>query len=218
MPELVPGGPYPGYDVLAKRNTPSWNDQTRKVIDARLATPHDPHFFTEAEYATVIAIAGRIVPQPHGRAPIPVAALVDHKLHLNQQDGYRSATMPREREAWRQGLRALDAELEAAHGSKFTALAPGEQDALLQRMQNGNLQNPAWGAMQPKEFFNKRMAHDIVLAYYSHPTAWSEVGWGGPASPRGYVRMGYDERDPWEAVEVKDGDVETARRKNRHVG
>ena len=37
------------------------------------------------------------------------------------------------------------------------------------------------------------------------PTAWSEIGWGGPASPRGYVRMDFDERDPWEAAEAKDG-------------
>ena len=28
---------YPGYDVLTKRDTPSWNEQTRAVIDARLA-------------------------------------------------------------------------------------------------------------------------------------------------------------------------------------
>ena len=52
------------------------------------------------------------------------------------------------------------------------------------------------------------MAHDIVRAYYAHPTAWSEIGWGGPASPRGYVRMDFDERDPWEAAEAKHGDVE----------
>lgn len=218
MPERGPSGPYPGYDVLAKRNTPSWNDQTRKVIDARLALPRDPSFFTEAEYATVAAIADRLVPQPQGRAPVPVAALVDHKLHVNQGDGYRSAGMPRERQAWRQGLRALDAESQAAHGAPFTALNAGQQDALLQQMQDGELKNPAWGRMTSKEFFSKRMAHDIVLAYYAHPTAWSEIGWGGPASPRGYVRTGYNERDPWEAVEVKDGDVETARRKNRRVG
>ena len=62
------------------------------------------------------------------------------------------------------------------------------------------------------------MAHDIVRAYYAHPTAWSEIGWGGPASPRGYVRMGFDERDPWEAAEVKAGDVANARQKNRRVG
>ena len=63
-----------------------------------------------------------------------------------------------------------------------------------------------------------RMARDLTLAYYAHPTAWSEIGWGGPASPRGYVRMDLNERDPWEAAEVKDGDTETARRKNRRVG
>ncbi|MFP3656483.1 gluconate 2-dehydrogenase subunit 3 family protein, partial [Burkholderia sp. SIMBA_052] len=27
---------YRGYDVLAKRDTPSWNDATRRAIDARL--------------------------------------------------------------------------------------------------------------------------------------------------------------------------------------
>ena len=37
---------------------------------------------------------------------------------------------------------------------------------------------------------------DIVLAYYAHPTAWSEIGWGGPASPRGYVRMDFDDAIP----------------------
>ena len=28
---------FPDYDVLAKRNTPSWNAQTREVVDRRLA-------------------------------------------------------------------------------------------------------------------------------------------------------------------------------------
>ncbi len=32
---------YPGYDVLAKRHTPSWNEKTREVVDRRLAI--DPH-------------------------------------------------------------------------------------------------------------------------------------------------------------------------------
>ena len=45
------------------------------------------------------------------------------------------------------------------------------------------------------------MLHDIGSAYYAHPTAWSEIGFGGPASPRGYVRMDENRRDPWEAVE-----------------
>jgi hypothetical protein len=209
---------YPGYDVLAKRRTPSWNEQTRRVIDRRLAVPREPRFLTPYEFATVEAIAARILPQPKDRPPIPVAALVDDKLVQDRQDGYRQAGMPREREAWRRGLQALDAEARRAYGRDFAALPPLEQDDLLQRMQQGELQDAAWGGMPCKTFFKQRMAKDIVYAYYSHPTAWNEIGFGGPASPRGYVRLGYDERDPWEAIEAKDDDAEAVRRRNRHVG
>ena len=44
------------------------------------------------------------------------------------------------------------------------------------------------------------MIHDIVTAYYAHPTAWNEIGWAGPASPRGYVRLDANKHDPWEAA------------------
>ena len=30
---------------------------------------------------------------------------------------------------------------------------------------------------------------DVVEAYYAHPYAWDEVGFGGPAYPRGYMRL-----------------------------
>ena len=217
MPERAPQGRYPGYDVLSKRATPSWNDKTRQVIDERLALAVEPRFFTAQEFATLEAIAARIVPQPPGRAAIPVAVLVDHRLHSGQNDGYRPTGMPREREAWRQGLRALDAEARDAHEDEFRKLSAADQDDLLARMQRNALKNGAWGGMSPKAFFETRLARDVVLAYYAHPTAWSEIGWGGPAAPRGYVRMDFDERDPWEAAEVKNGDVEAARRKNRNV-
>ena len=194
---------YPGYDVLAKRHTPSWNEQTRRVIDRRLAMPRTPRFFTEDEFATVDAIAARIVPQPADRPPVPVAALIDEKLLDDIGDGYRAADMPRQREAWRRGLRALDAEAQAAHGATFRALTAARQDDLLLRMQRGELKDAAWGGMAAAHFFKQRLLHDIVLAYYAHPTAWNEIGWGGPASPRGYVRMDFDERDPWEAAEAR---------------
>jgi hypothetical protein len=211
-------GRFPGYDVLAKRLGPSWNEQTRAVVTRRLSIGPEPRFFTAAEFQTVLAVAARIVPQPTIRPPIPVAALVDDKLHRGSADGYRKAGMPQEREAWRLGLRALDEEATAAFGARFHALPDTEQDALLARMEKGALKGAAWGTMPSDAFFKMRMAHDIVLAYYAHPTAWSEIGWGGPASPRGYVRMDFDERDSWEAAEATVGGVEAARRKNRRVG
>jgi hypothetical protein len=208
---------YPGYDVMAKRHTPSWNEQTRRVVDARLSVPNEPRFFTLEEWATLTAVCARIVPQPSGRAPIPVAALVDNKLHTNAADGYRNARLPRMQEAWRCGLRALDEEARWAYGREFCNLDTPRQDVLLKRAQNGELNHPAWGGMPSDLFFKARLLRDIVHAYYSHPTAWSEIGFGGPASPRGYVRMGFDKRDPWEAAEIKDGDVARARKVNARV-
>jgi hypothetical protein len=45
------------------------------------------------------------------------------------------------------------------------------------------------------------LLHEAVSVYYAHPAAWSEIGFGGPASPRGYVRIEADRRDSWEAIE-----------------
>jgi hypothetical protein len=202
---------------LSKRTGPSWNEATRRVITGRLAIDQKPHFFSVSEFQTVNAIAARIVPQAPARAPVPVASLIDRKLHQGASDGYRVAGMPRERDAWRLGLRALHVEAEKAYGGDFHSLAEGLQDHLLSRMQRGELCAPEWGSMRPKDFFVKRMAHDIVFAYYSHPAAWSEIGWGGPASPRGYVRLDFNERDPWEAAEADGADDQRARRINRHV-
>jgi hypothetical protein len=28
------------------------------------------------------------------------------------------------------------------------------------------------------------------VAFYSHPWAWNEIGFGGPAYPRGFMRLG----------------------------
>ncbi|HET9389343.1 MAG TPA: hypothetical protein VFO44_06825, partial [Steroidobacteraceae bacterium] len=68
---------YPGYDVLAKRHTLSWNEPTRRAIDQRLAVSRTPCSLTPYEFDILQALADRITPQPKHRPPIPVAALVD---------------------------------------------------------------------------------------------------------------------------------------------
>ena len=209
---------YPGYDVLAKRDSPSWNEQTRRVIEARLAIPNEPRFLSTPEWQTLVAICARIVPQPDDRPAIPVAALVDHKLHRDAGDGFRNAKLPPLRQAWRTGLAAFDQEARRSFGMPFHQTQVWQQEALLRQAQQGKLHDPTWNGMPPKLFFQDRLMRDVLHAYYSHPTAWNEIGFGGPASPRGYVRMGFDRRDPWEAAEMKDGDVATARKENARVG
>jgi hypothetical protein len=85
-------------------------------------------------------------------------------------------------------------------------------------MQAGELTSGVWRGMASDMFFKHRVTPDITHAYYAHPVAWNEIGFGGPASPRGYVRMALDRRDPWEAVEVGPRDDDgAARAKNRRV-
>jgi hypothetical protein len=205
---------YPGYDVLAKRDTPSWNDRTRAVIDARLATPTSPRFLTPAEWETADALCRRIVP---GDVEVPLIALLDAKLLADEGDGVREDTMPYMREAWRRALAALDHEAEARGAPRFAALAPDGQDAILSDMQAGQLAGDHWRDLDPKTFFARRVLVDVPALFYALPGAWSEIGFGGPASPRGYVRLDGNRRDAWEAAEAMPGEERLAERENRHV-
>jgi hypothetical protein len=39
----------------------------------------------------------------------------------------------------------------------------------------------------------------VLSEFYSHPWAWNEIGFGGPAYPRGYMRLGpLAVREPYE--------------------
>ena len=211
---------YPGYDVLAKRNTPSWDETTRLAIDKRLRVSSVARFFTVDEWSVADALCRRIMPQ--GKYPtakvVPLAALLDAKLYADHGDGFRESDMPYMAEAWRAGLAARQAETKARHeGQSFADIGETSQDAFLAMMQKGAFTDRHWHAIDPIKFFNRRILVDVPALYYGHPTAWSEIGFGGPASPRGYVRLEGDRRDPWEATEAKDGDEHAARRLNQRV-
>ncbi len=38
-------------------------------------------------------------------------------------------------------------------------------------------------------------------AFYAHPWAWNEMGFPGPAYPRGYKNTGVDAREPFEVLD-----------------
>ncbi|WP_250536996.1 gluconate 2-dehydrogenase subunit 3 family protein [Caballeronia sp. AZ10_KS36] len=208
---------YPDYDVMKKRDTSSWDDVTRQVIDKRLSTPQGPMFFDAVEWRALCALCACIVPQDRERPAVPVASLVDARLAENTGDGYRDARLPPMRDAWRIGLHALDAESRARHELPFASIDDDARRALIHDMQHGKLDRPEWQGMPPAVFFAERVLHDICGMYYAHPHAWSEIGFGGPANPRGYVRMVANRRDPWEAAEAKPGHDDDARKENARV-
>jgi gluconate 2-dehydrogenase subunit 3-like protein len=199
--------PYVGYDVLAKWDTPSWDDRTREVIRRRLTEVPNRRFFSETEWQTLEAVCARLVPQPERSSPVPIVPWIDEKLHHNRRDGFRYADMPPLRAAWRLGLEGINQESRHRFGGDFRVLPGADQETVLRTIQAGDVEGGVWARLPPQRFFTMVLLKEVVGEYYAHPAAWSEVGFGGPAPPRGYVRLGLNQHDPWERHERDDSEA-----------
>lgn len=195
--------PYPGYQVLAKWDSASFDATTRAVLSERLNHVPPRRFLSADEWRLLEAIAARLLPQPERADPIPITPWIDDMLFNEGGEGFRHDDMLAPRDAWRAGLAAIEAEAQQRHGRRFADLARAEQDALLQAVACGAVRHACWGQLPAQRFFTDILLKTAAGIYYSHPAAWSEIGFGGPASPRGYVRLGFNQRDAWEAREVR---------------
>jgi hypothetical protein len=194
---------YPGYDVLEKWHSPSFDEKTRDVVKRRIQVVPERRFFSSAEWHLLEAILARLLPQPDRTEPIPIAPWIDAQLFTGRGEGFRHANMPPIGDAWRIGLQCIDAEAGDRHGRPFIELDSACQDATLQAVADNQVHHALWSKLPAQRFFTDILLKTAAGIYYAHPIAWSEIGFGGPASPRGYVRLGFDERDAWEAKEKK---------------
>lgn len=191
--------PYPGWNVLAKWDSQSFNHQTRAVLHRRLTEIPERRFFSATEWQVLEALCDTVMPQDGARTPVPLAAWIDAAQHEGRSNGTRFAEMPPDRDAWRQGLAALNAEAQLRNGSDFAALDAEARAALLHDVDAGRVEAAEWVGLPPQLFFRHLVLSEIVGIHYSHPTGQSEIGFGGPASPRGYVRLDAGRADSWEA-------------------
>ncbi len=117
---------------------------------------------------------------------------------------FATSDMPPLPEAWRLGLQGIDEESRRQFGAEFWLLPDVHQDTVLRTIHAGAVAEGVWARLPAQRFFTTVLLKEVVGEYYAHPAAWSEVGFGGPASPRGYVRLGLNQRDPWEPRERDD--------------
>lgn len=192
---------YPGYDVLSKWDSPSFDAATRAVLSDRLVRIPARRFLDEDEWRLLEAIVARLLPQPERSDPIPIAPWIDDMLFHDRREGFRHDNMLPMRDAWRLGLAAIDAEARERRDRAFADLPAADQDAVLEAVAAGDVRAAEWTRLPAQRFFTDILLKTAAGIYYSHPSAWSEIGFGGPASPRGYVRLGFDQRDGWEARE-----------------
>jgi Gluconate 2-dehydrogenase subunit 3 len=207
-------GRYPDYDVLEQAD--HWDPVTRKMVLDRVNNVPEIRFFTSAEAATLSALCDLLTGQD-AEPRVPVINYVDEKYQQGELDGYQFDDMPDDRDAWRLVARGLDEEAAQAAGAPSFAVATAQvQQDIVERLADGRLEGGAWAQLNVKHAFSLVMRVTLTC-FYSHPWAWNEIGFGGPAYPRGYSRFGSPhlqraERESWEGVEVFDRDPVRDRR------
>jgi Gluconate 2-dehydrogenase subunit 3 len=194
---VIPSGAparFPGYDVLGQRRT--WDDATAAVVLGRLGPPPPVRFFTAVEEPTARALVDRLLGQDD-EPRVPVLEMIDLRLVEGIGDGYRYERMPEDGEAWRRSIAALDADAFADRAGAFHTLDRAYQMDVIERVQ---VADGDWHGMPAARVFNLWMRY-ACTAFYAHPWAWNEIGFGGPAYPRGYANLGIDRRERWERAE-----------------
>jgi hypothetical protein len=195
-------GYYPGYRTLSQQKF--WDAKTREVVLDRINDVPPIRFFTQEQARLLETVCAHVLPQDD-RGPANIIALVpviDKRLYENRHDGYRYADMPPDRDAYVLGLEAIDEIAHHLHGCGFVQLGPSERDEILKSLHDGR---PAAGhriwQQMPVHRFWQMLVQDCVEVYYAHPWAWDEIGYGGPAYPRAYVRLENGAPEPWESDE-----------------
>lgn len=204
MQPMAQPGYYPGFHTLDQQSF--WDEATRKVVLDRVHNVPPIRFFSPEEARLMQAICDRIIPQDDRdeKHKIPVVSYIDDRLYHRRIDGYQFEDMPEDHEAHRLGLQAIDAIAQCIYGQPFVEIGPRAQDHVLQTIHDGQppTAEEIWRKMSVEHFW-LLLVQDVVDAYYSHPYAWDEVGFGGPSYPRGYMRLERGQAEPWEVNEQR---------------
>lgn len=181
-------GRYPDYDVL--ESVGQWDAATRKVIESRMHRGRRALTFFDAAEASTLRAFCDVVTGQDDEPRVPVAEMVDDVLGLGQLDGYQYADMPDDRDCWHAVLRGLDEVAVDRYAARdFAALDDQAREAIVGQFAEGALHGGSWETLNVKRAFSVCM-RAALSAFYSHPWAWNEIGFGGPAYPQGYMRLG----------------------------
>jgi hypothetical protein len=204
IPPMAQPGYYPGFSTLSQQAF--WDEATRKVVLARVEQVPPFRYFSEDEIRLMQAICDRLIPQDDRDEAhkIPIVNYIDERLYTGRIDGYRFEDMPPDHEAHRLGLQGIEAVARHMYNRSFTELEPLQQDHVLQALHDAN--PPAgeeiWNRLPVRRYW-MLLLQDAIEGYYAHPFAWDEIGFGGPAYPRGYMRLENGRPEPWEVEEQR---------------
>ena len=184
-------GRFPGFDVLSQAG--HWDTVTAELIAKRTGQPPAPRFFTSTERASAAALLDQLTGQCDQPLGVPVMEMVDARLAAGETDGWHYADMPEDGQAWRDTLGYLDKDAHSRCGTSFADAPRQDQAAIIQAVQDSH----EWHGLAAPRVWSLWTRY-ACTALYSHPSAWSEMGFPGPAYPRGYKNAGVGRLEPFE--------------------
>lgn len=176
--------------------SPRVQPRTRGIL-ARRALADNPRYkpraLTGPQIITLRAVAARVVPQEG--IPIDLATRIDAQLADGANDGWRSAELPSDIEAYRIALDSLDG---------LENLSEGEQDDALATLAADD--GPGLGSLSQAAanawFEDVRAA--LIRTWLAHPASMARIGFDGFANGSsgrdlfGYQLLAAGEREAWE--------------------
>lgn len=187
---------YPTYDVMAAQH--EWDPHTRAIVNERLHTGGDYLFLNVIEAETLRTWCALLMDDDRGEIVQYIIEHLDRTLSSGTESE-RKPGVPRSPELIRTGLEALDDSCQLLYTERFFHLDEDRQLQIMTAVSSGEAAPYEQWKHVPQDLFFRKLLTLTTEAYYSHPRVWSEIGYGGPAYPRGYVRMHLGQLDPWEA-------------------
>jgi len=165
---------------------------------ARRAVADDPGYapaaLTPAQLHTLRALADCVLPQTG--PPIDLAARLDAQLAAGQDDGWRFADMPPDRDAHAMALEAL---------AGFDALDDRQRHERLTALEQGDFAAGTLSAAQMQHWFED-LRSDLVRLWTAHPATMAAIGFDGFANggdgvrKQGFDILGADRHEAWEPM------------------
>jgi hypothetical protein len=126
--------------------------------------------------------------------------MVEARLAAGETDGWRYEDLPEDGQAWRDTLASLDADAKARCGTTFAEAGEADRHHLIQAVQELGAKD--WHGFPAGHVWSLWTRY-ACTAFYAHPAAWAEIGFPGPAYPRGYKNTGVDRLEPFEVRDAK---------------
>jgi hypothetical protein len=193
-------GHYPNFNVMDQKN--HWDAHTREVVEKRLHVKQQEHprALTKEQSYALFELCTVLLDDKRQSVISFVVHHFDKKLKSDIGEAQRKKGVPEEATLIRDGLTLLDDACIQRYHTKFAEIVNEEtKKQVVLDLMAGTLMMQSKETSVPTKDFIKKILNEAVSAYYSHPVIWSEIGYAGPAYPRGYVRTEMGLTDPWEA-------------------